>query len=189
MVATLLVLGTVFLVSAFSLSGEGEPLPYDGDLYALDEASIFTYSNVVIISSVEGEDAVTELSSNVRVQETFDGIEGTDVVIIESAYAGSLGTDYLYSNVDALILGSHPVILKGADTPWIFAGRDVQVVSIGFSPDKEDLYCLFYNSKTGASSGNSISGCDMNESVGVAYKWAKELTDEFETAGFGSAGL
>jgi len=140
------------------------------DPFALEKAAIFTDCNVVFISSIDGEVKIISLAPNVRIQETFDNIGGTDIVIIDSEYATSLGRTYLSKNVETLVKHAHPVMIKGADRPWIFGG--IPGISIGFSTDKEDLFCLFYDSESGASYGNSISGRNIQESLEIAYEWA-----------------
>ncbi|MDR3074969.1 MAG: hypothetical protein LBU30_02875 [Candidatus Methanoplasma sp.] len=161
----------------FMFGGSGETSPDRTDPYALEKSYIFSQGGVVIIQGVDGDDTMKELASNVRIQETFDSVKDFDVVIIDSEYAKSFDREYLCGKVDSLILESHPVMLRGADSPWVFTDREVPFISIGFSLDREDLFCLFYDANTGASYSNSITGCDMQESTEVAYEWAKELMD------------
>ena len=58
------VLGAVLLASVANMSDGDEP-PYSIEQYAPEMAAVFTYSNVMIISDVEGERTVKELAPNV----------------------------------------------------------------------------------------------------------------------------
>ncbi|MDR1404846.1 MAG: hypothetical protein LBJ20_04705 [Candidatus Methanoplasma sp.] len=177
----------ILVTGAFG--GSDEPASDTIDPYALEKASVFTYGSLIFISDAEDDGAIKELAPNVRVQETFDSIGGSDAVLINSDYAGSLDSEYLYSNINTLIGESHPVMLMGGDSPWIFTDKESSAVSTGFSDGKEDLFCLFYDSKTGISRGNSISGQDLQESLGIGYEWAEKSMDDYTTGGFYDPGL
>ena len=189
-IAILVVVSLPLAVFATESSpSKSDGTPYDIERFVPEMASIFTDCNVIIISEVKGEETVKELAPNVRVQENFGSIEGIDVVLIDAYWAKTLDREYLYDSIDALLLESHPIMLIGGDSPWIFTDRKLQSVSMGFSSDKEDIFCLFYNLKTGASYGNSISGKDIRESLEVAFKWARELMDDYVANGFTRVAL
>lgn len=147
-----------------------------------EAAEVFEHRNMinldlVIISEIKEEDAAY-LPPNVRVQEDFYPIGESDIVLIDGSWVRSMDKEYLYSNVDRLILGSHPVIVVNSG-PEIFMDREMIVCSMSWDLGDVDLRCLFYNPEKKFSHSHNITGRSMSESLDVSYTWAKEVSYEY----------
>ncbi len=173
-IAAVLIVVCAILVVSFVIATEEKEGVQSGEFYyqyAVEEASLFEEFNIVVLSYAEGNGEIEESPANVRVQETFDSIENGDIVIVDANWAKSIETEQLYDNIDALVIKSHLVMVVNADSAWIFTDREIPVVSLGFSMDRGDVYCLFYDSKTKASFSNSITDRSMQESLHYAFEW------------------
>ncbi|MDR3283318.1 MAG: hypothetical protein LBS92_06935 [Candidatus Methanoplasma sp.] len=146
--------------------------------YALEEADIFTYSNLVVITNTEGAKASSE-KSNVKIQSSFDSVSGLDVVVVDGSWVKSLDSKYVAKSIKALTEASHPVLLLD-ESPEILTNNIA--VSHAFTTVAE-VYGFFYDNNTGVSYCNSVTGADLNDSLSKQYVWAKGKSDAYLAAG------
>jgi len=147
--------------------------------YVVENIPEFSYGNLIIISDGIEKNRSLELTSEIRVQNSFDSIGENDIVLIDGTtkkQKTSSKTSELHNNIDALIGNSNPIIIVD-NTPELITDRANPIYATGFTDDA-DVFCFFYDSETGASHGHSITGQNIEESISIAYKWTNEMLEE-----------
>ncbi len=155
--------------------------------YTIEDTSINSINDIVFVSIDMEENQPFDLSKNIRKQSDFGSIGKNDVVLIDGAITKNmkeLKTSILYDNIDTLIENSNPVIVIAND-PGLITNRDNLRFATAFT-DEADVFCIYYESTTGATHSHSITGRTIEESLSIAYKWTKDLLIEDKSLSSGN---